>query len=402
MLLWAVIKLSLRTLMANKMRTFLTMLGIIIGVAAVIAMISIGEGAKRQVSKTIEGLGTNLLVVYPGQKKFRHVRSGIEETLTTDDAVAIEKETSLIKSISPEISQAEQVKYGNKNTNTSITGTTPEYLDIRNYKVKEGKFLNKEDIFFLRRVCILGTTAATDLFGEGSPVGKSVKIRGVNFHVIGVLEAKGQSGWFNPDEQVFIPVSTAMKRLFGVDYLRSINLQAVSMERLENASEEVEKLLLKRHRISGNEEPDFHIRTQIEMLSSMREVTKTFTYLLGGIASVSLLVGGIGIMNIMLVSVTERTREIGIRKAVGAKKKDILKQFLIESVVICLIGGLIGIGLGITISRVISYFGEWKTAIALYSIVLAFVFAIAVGIFFGLYPARRAARLDPIQALRYE
>lgn len=402
MLLWAVIKLSVRTLMANKMRTFLTMLGIIIGVAAVIAMISIGEGAKRQVSKTIEGLGTNLLVVYPGQKKFRHVRSGIEETLTMDDAAAIEKEASLIKSISPEISQAEQVKYGNKNTNTSITGTTPEYLDIRNYKVKEGRFLNKEDIIFLRRVCILGTTAAIDLFGEGSPVGKSVKIRGVNFHVIGVLEAKGQSGWFNPDDQVFIPVSTAMKRLFGVDYLRSINLQAVSMERLENASEEVEKLLLKRHRISGNEEPDFHIRTQIEMLSSMREVTKTFTYLLGGIASVSLLVGGIGIMNIMLVSVTERTREIGIRKAVGAKKKDILKQFLIESVVICLIGGLIGIGLGITISRVISYFGEWKTAIALYSIVLAFVFAIAVGIFFGLYPARRAARLDPIQALRYE
>lgn len=402
MLLWAVIKLSLRMLMSNKMRTFLTMLGIIIGVAAVIAMVSLGEGAKMQVSKTIEGLGSNLLIVSPGQKKFRHVRSGIEETLTMDDVAAIEKDLPLIKSVSPEISLGEQVKYGNKNTNTTITGTTPEYLNIRNYKVKEGRFLNKEDIIFLRRVCILGDTASSDLFGEGSPIGKSVKIRGVNFQVIGILEAKGQSGWFNPDDQIFIPISTAMKRLFGVDYVRSINLQAVSMDKLEDAAKEVEKLLLKRHKIEKGKEPDFYIRTQLEMLSSMREVTKTFTYLLGGIASVSLLVGGIGIMNIMLVSVTERTREIGIRKAVGAKKKDILKQFLIESMVICLIGGLIGIGLGITLSKVISYLGEWKTVVASYSIVLAFFFSIAVGIFFGLYPARRAAMLDPIQSLRYE
>jgi putative ABC transport system permease protein len=402
MLLWAVIRLALRTLMSNKIRTFLTMLGIIIGVAAVIAMISLGEGAKMQVSRTIEGLGSNLLIVSPGQKKFRHVRTGIEETLTIEDAAAIEKEIPLIKSISPEIFQVEQVKYGNKNSNTSVLGTAPEYINIRNFKIKEGRFFNKEDVNFLRRVAVLGDTVKNDLFGEGTPIGKFIKIRGTNFQVIGVLEAKGQTTWFNPDDQILIPISTALKRLFGVTYVRSISLQAVSMDRLEDAAREVEKLLLKRHRIAKGEEPDFNVRTQLEMLSSMREITKTFTYLLGGIASVSLLVGGIGIMNIMLVSVTERTREIGIRKAIGAKNKYILKQFLIESVIICLIGGIIGIGLGIAISWIISSLGEWKTVVAPYSIILAFAFSIAVGIFFGLYPARRAAMLDPIKALHYE
>ena len=402
MLLWAVIRLALRTLMSNKIRTFLTMLGIIIGVAAVIAMISLGEGAKMQVSRTIEGLGSNLLIVSPGQKKFRHVRTGLEETLTIEDAAAIEKEIPLIKSISPEIFQVEQVKYGNKNSNTSVLGTAPEYIDIRNFKIKEGRFFNKEDVNFLRRVAVLGDTVKNDLFGEGTPIGKFIKIRGTNFQVIGVLEAKGQTTWFNPDDQILIPISTALKRLFGVTYVRSISLQAVSMDRLEDAAREVEKLLLKRHRIAKGEEPDFNVRTQLEMLSSMREITKTFTYLLGGIASVSLLVGGIGIMNIMLVSVTERTREIGIRKATGAKNIYILKQFLIESVIICLIGGLIGIGLGIAISWIISSLGEWKTVVAPYSIILAFAFSIAVGIFFGLYPARRAAMLDPIKALHYE
>ncbi|MEK6589741.1 MAG: ABC transporter permease [Nitrospinota bacterium] len=388
--------------MSNKIRTFLTMLGIIIGVAAVIAMISLGEGAKMQVSRTIEGLGSNLLIVSPGQKKFRHVRTGLEETLTIEDAAAIEKEIPLIKSISPEIFQVEQVKYGNKNSNTSVLGTAPEYIDIRNFKIKEGRFFNKEDVNFLRRVAVLGDTVKNDLFGEGTPIGKFIKIRGTNFQVIGVLEAKGQTTWFNPDDQILIPISTALKRLFGVTYVRSISLQAVSMDRLEDAAREVEKLLLKRHRIAKGEEPDFNVRTQLEMLSSMREITKTFTYLLGGIASVSLLVGGIGIMNIMLVSVTERTREIGIRKATGAKNIYILKQFLIESVIICLIGGLIGIGLGIAISWIISSLGEWKTVVAPYSIILAFAFSIAVGIFFGLYPARRAAMLDPIKALHYE
>lgn len=398
---WQIIQVSLKGITVNKMRSLLTMLGIIIGVGAIIAMISIGEGAKKQVTSSIQRFGTNLLRVRPGAAQLGRVRTGSVETLTLDDADAIRK-ISNVKFVAPSVRNMGQVKYGNKNATTSVTGTVADFTIVNNFPVSSGSFFNDKDVKLRRKIVTVGTTVKKELFGEGVAIGKTIKINGVNFKVIGITKTKGQTSWWDPDDQVFIPISTSQKRLFRQDYIDNIYVQVGRIEHLKEVKGAIEKMLRQRHRIPEGVESDFNIRDYTEFITALKETGQTFTTLLGGIAAVSLLVGGIGVMNIMLVSVTERTREIGIRMAVGARKHDILRQFLIEAVVITLIGGIIGVLLGIAIAFGISYLGGWNTVITPFSIVLAFLFSILVGIIFGLYPARKAAFMDPIEALRYE
>lgn len=388
--------------MANKLRSFLTMLGIIIGVGAIIAMISIGEGAKRQVTESIQRRGANLLRVRPGAARIGHVRTGSVETLTRKDAQAIKEEIPHTRLVTLTVRNMGQVKYANKNATTRVIGTTPEFTEVNNFPVASGHFFDKKDVKLMRKVVALGTTVKQELFGEGVAIGKYIKINGVNFIVTGVMESKGQTSWRDPDDQVFIPVTTSQKRLFRQDFIDNIYIQVESVEDIQEVKESIERLLRIRHRIPEDVESDFNIRDYTEYITALQEVGQTFTSLLGGIAAVSLLVGGIGVMNIMLVSVTERTREIGIRMAVGARRKDILRQFLIEALVITLLGGIIGIGLGVLIAYGVSYFGDWNTVITPLSVLLAFLFSVLVGIVFGLYPARKASFMDPIEALRYE
>ena len=402
MLIWDLIKMALRSLVANKLRTFLTTLGIIIGVASVISMISIGEGARQQTLSTISKFGTNLISVRPGIKKTRHVSSDRVVTLTYDDARAIEEGVSLITGVAPQVYQASQLKFGNKNSNTTVRGTGKDYARLGNFTIDRGRYFGKEEVQSSRQVAVLGATVVKNLFEGTDPIGESIKVDGKNYLVIGTMEAKGALSWFDPDDQIFIPVTTAQKRLFGMDHVQSIDVQAAKIEDLEIIKEEIESLLRLRHNIRDGEESDFHVQNSSEWLNSWGDAAKTFTYLLGGIAFISLMVGGIGIMNIMLVSVTERTREIGIRKAIGAKKREILEQFLIESVVMSFLGGGIGILLGVGISKGVSSLGGWDTIISLPSILLAFGFSVGVGVFFGYYPASKAANLNPIEALRYE
>ena len=402
MLFWQVIKVALRGIMANKTRSFLTMLGIIIGVGAIIAMLSIGEGAKRQVTQSIQRFGTNLLRVSPGAARIGHVRTGAVETLTRKDTQAIREKIPQIRLVAPSVRNMAQVKYANKNATTSVTGTTPEFTDVNSFPVAAGHFFNKTDVKVMRKVVALGTTVKQELFGEGVAIGKYIKLNGVNFMVIAIMESKGQSSWRDPDNQVFIPVTTSQKRLFKRDSIDAIYVQVESVENINEVKESIERLLRRRHRIPDGVESDFHIRDYTEFVTALREIGQTFTILLGGIAAVSLLVGGIGVMNIMLVSVTERTREIGIRMAVGARRRDILRQFLIEALVMTLLGGITGIAVGGAISYGISYFGKWETVVTPFSIFLAFFFSLLVGVVFGIYPARKASFMDPIEALRYE
>ncbi|MEE8185526.1 MAG: ABC transporter permease [Thermodesulfobacteriota bacterium] len=402
MLLWKVIKVALRSIMANKMRSFLTMLGIIIGVGAVIAMISIGEGAKKQVTESIQRFGTNLLRVRPGAARIGHIRTGSVETLTIEDAEAIKKEIPHVMLVAPQVRNMAQVKYANKNATTSVTGTVPDFTEVNNFPVATGKFFNEKEIKLMRKIVVLGTTVKKELFGEGVAIGNYIKIKGVNFLVIGVMETKGQTSWRDPDDQVFIPITTSQKRLFRQYYIDNIYVQVESTDYIKEVKESVNRLLMIKHRIPEGVEADFNIRDYSEFITALRETSQTFTILLGGIAAVSLLVGGIGVMNIMLVSVTERTREIGIRMAVGARRRDILLQFLIEALVITFIGGIIGILFGIFISHGVSYFANWNTIITPFSVLLAFLFSVLIGIVFGLYPARKASFMDPIDALRYE
>ncbi len=402
MFFWQIIKIALRGIIANKMRSFLTMLGIIIGVGAVIAMISIGEGAKKQVLDSISGLGTNLLRVMPGAARMGHVRSGSVETLTIDDADAIKAKLSQVRLVAPSVSAMAQAKFSNNNTSTYIRGTSPEFLKIRNFTMESGALFTHQDVKMMRKVAVLGATVKNDLFGEGTPLGKYIKINGVNFLIIGVTKRKGQTSWRDPDNQIFIPFSTFQKRLFRRNFLDDIYLQIEDVKGIEDAKKEIESLLRRKHRIPYGKESDFNIRDYTEFLTALKETSRTFTVLLGGTAVISLLVGGIGVMNIMLVSVTERTREIGIRMAVGAKKRDILRQFLIEAMVLTIVGGIAGIGLGVSLANIISSFGIWGTVITPQSILLAFTFSAVIGLIFGLYPARKASRLNPIDALRYE
>ena len=394
---------ALSALLANKLRSLLTMLGVIIGVGAIITTTSIGEGAKADITERIQTLGANILAVRPGQSRFRGRGSAdARKSLTVADMEALEERGQTFGYVTPEVSSRAQVKYLNKNSNTTIVGTSPAYLVTANFTVEKGRFFTDSEIRYRQRVCVLGKTVVDNLFGEAEPVGQTVKIKNVGFHVVGVMKEKGASGWRNPDDQVFIPYSTAMKRVFGEDYLSSISIQANDDKLIQAAETEVTELLRKQHKIPINKELDFHIRNQAEFMETLEESSQTFTNMILGIAVVSLVVGGIGIMNIMLVSVTERTKEIGLRKAVGAQRSDILAQFLVESTTLALVGGLIGIGVGILGAEMVPSIWGWRTVVSLMYAVAAFVVSALVGVFFGAYPAWKAAKLHPIDALRHE
>jgi len=378
------------------------MLGIIIGVGAVITMISLGEGAKQSVTNSIKELGSNLLFVNPAMQRRGAVQSGNVQNLTLDDGTAIKNNVSYVSGIAPENSRNMQVKYFNKNTNTTIIGVTEPYAAIRNYKIESGRFINEIDDRAVKRVCVIGKTVQTELFGEMSPMGLTIKIKGVSFEIVGILEEKGQSGFRDNDDLIFVPLTTFQKRLTGNDYLQTIVVQVSDEKLMNDVQTEIEELLRTRHKTLASEESDFRIRNQAEIISQVNTVTQTLTYLLAGVAAVSLLVGGIGIMNIMLVSVSERTREIGIRKAIGAKKKDILIQFLFESIMVSFTGGFIGILTGYLLSYLTSTAAGFNTNVTMSSIIISFGFSISIGLFFGIYPANKAANLKPIEALRYE
>jgi putative ABC transport system permease protein len=407
MLLGETIGVALGALRANKLRSFLTMLGVVIGVGAVIAVVALGRGAQQSVNARISALGTTLLTVQPGQV----VRTGVaaetdRAALTISDARALEAANSpLITAVQPEMSRNFQVQHLTVNTNTSVIGTTANYLDVRKYKLASGRMFTDVDDKESRRVVVLGATVAENL-GSQTPsdlVGQNVRLRGIQFEVIGVLASKGSaSGFGNPDDQALIPLGTAQFRVFGTDRIRSIGVIASTEEKIPNAMAEIQKVLRREHRLRPGRDDDFQIRSQADFLNTLGETTQIFTFLLSGIAAVSLLVGGIGIMNIMLVSVTERTREIGVRKALGATPRNILLQFLIEAIVLCLLGGVGGILFGWAGAVALAQFGNFNTAVAPSSILLAFFFSGFVGILFGVWPARRAAGLDPIQSLRYE
>ncbi|EQB62636.1 MAG: hypothetical protein RBG1_1C00001G0215 [candidate division Zixibacteria bacterium RBG-1] len=398
------IRVSFSSLKSNKMRSALTMLGIIIGTGAVITVIALGKGAGEAVQRSIQSLGSNLIFVRPGAARsgFVRLQSGSSTLLSNADAKAIQERCPSVTSVVPESFRFGQLKYQNKNWNSQVVGTLPEYQTVRNVSLREGSFFTEKDLLQKERICILGFTVYENLFGNQPALGKTIKINGINFTVKGILEPKGQMAMFNQDDQVFIPLSTAQKRLLGIDFLSNINIQAKSELHIDQAALEIEKLLRKRHKLQGYEENDFNVRTQLDILATREETSRTFSLLLAGIALVSLLVGGIGIMNIMLVSVTERTREIGIRMAIGARRRDILSQFLIEALVLSVLGGMLGILLGVLGSVILSKAANWNTLIAPSSILIAFFFSALVGIFFGLYPARKASGLDPIEALRYE
>lgn len=403
--LWDSVSVALEGLAANKMRSFLTMLGVIIGVSAVITMLALAGGARQQMMSRIQDMGTNVMFIFAGQSRRGAVMGGAgsSQSLTLEDAEAIKDKCPSVMDVSPEVGASAQVKYRNTNTNTSITGAVPAFQSVRNYTIQEGKFFSEKDVKSLRKVAVIGPTTAKNLFGEASPVGKYIKINSIRFKVIGVTKVKGSAGGFgDPDDQLIIPITTAMRRVFGIDNIRSVSVQAQSMALMDQATKEVTELLRKRHRIREGDEDDFVIRSQAEVMQFANQASGIMTMLLAGIASVSLLVGGIGIMNIMLVSVTERTREIGIRMALGARGRDIQRQFLVEAMVISLVGGSIGVAFGMMGSWLISSISQWEAPVSLPSVILAFGFAAFVGIFFGFYPATKAARLNPIDALRFE
>lgn len=402
MLFWTVLQVALRSLAANKLRTMLSMLGIIIGVGAVISMLALGAGAQKQVLEGIQSMGTNLLIVRSGQAGQRGVSMGAQDSLTLDDAEAIFEKVSAVMAVSPVVGGSVQMKYFNKNVRTSLTGAAVTYFDIRDFPVAKGRAFTEAEVNQNARVAVLGPLTAENLFGQQDPLGQTIKLKGINFKVVGVLKSKGDQGWFNPDDQAVIPYTTAMKQVLGLEYIREVDLQVDPKANLDQTQEEVGVVLRRAHRLQEEQPDDFNIRNQAEFIETASSFSRVFTILLGGIASISLLVGGIGIMNIMLVTVTERTREIGVRKAIGARNKDILLQFLLESMLLSCTGGLIGVVAGLVVAVLIGAFTQFPTVIQLPSIILAFVFAAGVGIFFGYYPANRAAQLDPIEALRYE
>ena len=402
MLLAEILKVALESIRVNKLRSFLTMLGIIIGIGAVITMVALGEGAQRQVAERLEGLGTNVLTVRPGQQMWGGVDRG-STRLTAEDAEAIVAGASNVKAVSPELERRQQIEYGRSNANLSVVGVWPDFFGIQNMRLELGRLFTPGEERGRRRLAVIGSQVGERLSTSSAQlVGQTILVRGIPFEVIGVLAEKGSQGWDNPDERLYIPLATAQFRVMGSDYVRSINVQATSADRMDAAMAEIDRVLRREHRIAPGEEADFNVRNMASLMSTFQETTQTFTFLLAGIAAISLLVGGIGIMNIMLVSVTERTREIGVRKALGARRRHILLQFLIESVVLCIAGGVLGIAAGWGGAELLRKMAGWETAVAPGSVLLAFGFSALVGVFFGIWPARRAARLDPIESLRYE
>ncbi len=397
-------KQAWRSLAANKVRTGLSMLGILIGVGSVIAMLALGTGAKESLEKQLASMGSNLLVLRPGSQRSGGVsmQSGEVTRFTVDDARQISAEISSIRRAAPSVSGRAQIVFGNKNWNTQIRGTTHEYAPMRASIPDIGRFVTQEDNATRARVAVIGRTIVRELFGGKNPIGEMVKINKINFQVVGILPEKGATSWQDQDDLVVVPLETAMKRLLGKDYVDNIDLEVVDAQSMESAQEQIKSLIIETHRLPPSQQDSFQIRNMAEIQSALTETSKTMTWLLGSIAFVSLMVGGIGIMNIMLVSVTERTREIGLRKAVGATQVDILSQFLIEAVVVSVAGGLCGVALGAAISMMLSSVAGWTTSVSLQSVLISVLFSLAVGVGFGLWPARKAAALHPIDALRYE
>ncbi|HWJ03031.1 MAG TPA: ABC transporter permease [Verrucomicrobiae bacterium] len=399
------IRVAMRGLRANKLRSILTMLGIIIGVFAVIVMVAIGQGAKASVTSQIQGLGSNLLMVSPGQARSGGVNNGAGSlnNMTMADVEAIKK-ASAVKNVAPSASKGVQIVMGNQNTSTQAIGTTAEFTEVRNQKVAQGRFFTEQEINTTAKVAVVGTSIVENLTGDpnGQIVGKTIIVSRIPFLVIGVLESKGASGMQNNDDQILIPITTAQRRLIGSDAIRTIFVEAQSADLMDTASTEITGILRKQHKLTGDAPDDFRIQSQADILSTVSTVTQSLTLLLAGIAGISLLVGGIGIMNIMLVSVTERTREIGIRKAIGAKRRDILFQFLIEAVVLSVLGGVTGILLGYGGARLLSNFIGMATEVSVAAAGMAFAFSAAIGVIFGVFPAQKASKLNPIDALRYE
>ena len=403
--IFATIKVALRAIMRNKLRSLLTVLGVVIGVCAVITMVNIGSGAQVAIEKAISGLGTNMIIIFPGSMTKGGMRTGFGTvtTLIDEDAQAIREECPAVQLVTPVVTTAAQVVFQNQNWGTSIMGTDPDFQRIKNWPLARGEFFTMQDVKAASKVCVLGKTVAEKLFGIQNPVGQIIRVKRIPFRVIGVLTEKGQTTFGqDQDDNVVIPYTTAQKRLMGITYLSMIMASAVSNERIPDAQEQIGTLLRQRHHIPKGDDDDFTVRNLADLTSTFNMITGILTLLLGSIASISLVVGGIGIMNIMLVSVTERTREIGIRMSVGAKPADFLLQFLLEAVLLSLIGGAVGIMLGIGLTAIIAYFAEWPTPISVFAIIVSSLFAAAVGIFFGLYPARKASRMNPIEALRYE
>jgi putative ABC transport system permease protein len=397
--------ISLRALRRNKMRSMLTALGIIIGVASVVAMVAVGNGAQARITSQVSALGQNLLSVFAGSRKSGGVNSGLgsASALTLADADAIGREVTDVVAISPEASTTAQAIANGRNWSTTVAGESPDYLKIRDWKLASGSMFTEREVRSSAKVAVIGSKTANELFGPLNPVGQTVRVGNIPFIIIGLLESKGAGmGGQNQDDRIIIPYTTAMKRITGEKYLRSINVQIVSSERMEVAQQQITSLLRQRHRLTTGRDNDFNIFNQKEIADTVNSISKIITLLLGSIAGISLVVGGIGIMNIMLVSVTERTREIGIRIAVGAQPGDIKLQFLIEAITLSLLGGGIGVLAGIGASKLVAVFADFNAIVSTGSILLAFSVSFAIGVFFGFYPASKAARLDPIEALRYE
>ena len=404
MLITEIVMVAMGAIRANALRSVLTTLGIVIGIAAVITMVALGEGAQQRVQEEINRMGTTVLTIRPGQQ-FSHGVSRGDTRMSIDDAVALRAGSNGLLTVSPEQQSRTQIAYLRWNSNNQLMGVWPEYFEIYNHHLSAGRFFTQSEVQGRRRVAVLGYNLPEDL-GETPPeliVGETIHIRGIPFEVIGVLSEKGDAAWVRPDDQVFVPQSTAQYRVMGGrDRLGSIYAATATTEELDMAYAEIDRIMRREHRIRAGEDADFNIRNSADLLATFNETNRTFTLLLAGIAGVSLLVGGIGIMNIMLVSVTERTREIGIRKALGATKRAIMTQFLVEALFLCILGGLLGVAAGYGAAGLMTRLAEWDAAVAPEAVVAAIGFSAAVGLFFGIWPARRASILDPIDALRYE